>query len=156
VGQYPQHYTPSPSEVASIAAAPRRSSTNRLYDGRWRIFTSWAEEHGISPFNPIAPQLAKFLHYLCTVKGIDPQTVKGYRTTLASVLIPLGVSDAINSPVLSHLLKGMEIAQPRQSLVIPSWDLGVVMSALKCAPFEPFGSAPLKELTSKTSKTVIL
>jgi hypothetical protein len=87
---------------------------------------------------------------LCTVKGLDPQTVKGYRTTLASVLIPLGVSDAINSPVLSHLLKGLEIAHPRQSLTIPSWDLGVVMSALRCAPYEPLGSAPLKELTFKT------
>jgi hypothetical protein len=138
------------AEIASIAAAPRRSSTNRLYDGRWRIFTAWAEDQGINPFNPTAPQLARFLHHLCTVKGLDPQTVKGYRTTLASVLIPLGVSEAINSPVLSQLLKGLEIAQPRQSLVIPSWDLGIVMSALKGAPYEPLGSAPLKELTYKT------
>jgi hypothetical protein len=137
-------------EVAAIAAAPRRASTNRLYDGRWRIFTSWAEDNGINPFNPTAPQLARFLHYLCTVKELDPQTVKGYRTTLASVLIPLGVSDAINSPVLSQLLKGLEIAKPRQSLVIPAWDLGIVMNALKSAPFEPLGSAPLKELTYKT------
>jgi hypothetical protein len=44
----------------------------------------------------------------------------------------------------------MEIAQPRQSLMIPKWDLGIVMSALKRAPFEPLGSAPLKELTYKT------
>jgi hypothetical protein len=44
----------------------------------------------------------------------------------------------------------MEIAQPRQSPVIPVWDLGIVMSALKQAPFEPLGSAPLKELTYKT------
>jgi hypothetical protein len=144
------------AEVASIAAAPRRSSTNRLYDGRWRIFTSCAEEHGILPFNPTAPQLARFLHHLSTVNDLDPQTVKGYRTTLASVLIPLGVSEAINSPVLSQLLKDMEIAQPRQSLVIPSWDLGVVMSALKCAPFEPLGSAPLTELTYKTVFLVLV
>jgi hypothetical protein len=138
------------AEVASIAAAPRRSSTNRLYDSRWRIFTTWAEEQGINPFDPTAPQLARFLHHLCTVKGLDPQTVKGYRTTLASVLNPLGVSDAINSPVLSQLLKGLEIAQPRQSPVIPSWDLGIVMSALRCAPYEPLGSASLKDLTYKT------
>jgi hypothetical protein len=137
-------------EIASIAAAPRRSSTNRLYDGRWNIYTAWAKEQGINPFNPTAPQLAKFLHHLCTVKGLDPQTVKGYRTTISSVLIPLGVSEAINSPVLSQLLKGLEIAQPRKSFVIPSWDLGVVMNALQGAPFEPLGSASLKELTYKT------
>jgi hypothetical protein len=131
------------AEVASIAAAPRRSSTDRFYDGRWRIFTSWAEEHEISPFNPIAPQLAQFLHHLCTVKGLDPQTVKDYRTTLSAFLIPLGVSEAIK-------LQGLVITPPRQSLVIPTWDLGVVMSTLKCAPFEPLGSAPLKESSYKT------
>jgi hypothetical protein len=138
------------AEVASIAAKPRRASTNRLYDGRWRIFTSWAEDNGINPFNPTAPQIATFLHYLRSIKDLDPQTIKGYRTTLASVLIPLGVSDSINSPVISQLLKGMEIEHPRKSPVIPAWDLGIVMSALKLAPYEPLGSAPFKELTYKT------
>jgi hypothetical protein len=87
---------------------------------------------------------------LRTVKALDPQTVKGYRTSLASVLIPLGGSAAINSPVLSQLLKGMEIARPRQSPVVPAWDLGVVLLALKRAPYEPLAAAPLKELTYKT------
>jgi site-specific recombinase XerC len=67
-----------------------------------RVFVRWAEEQGIDPFTPTAPQLASFLHYLRSVKDLDPQTVKGYRTSLASVLLPLGMSDAINSPVLSH------------------------------------------------------
>jgi hypothetical protein len=101
-------------------------------------------------YHLIRGQLATFLHYLRSVKNLDPQTVKGYRTSLASVLIPLGMSDAINSPVLSQLLKGMEIVHPRQSPVIPTWDLGVVMSALKQAPYEPLSSAPLRELTYKT------
>jgi hypothetical protein len=60
------------------------------------------------------------------------------------------VSDSINSPVISQLLKGMEIEHPRKSPVIPAWDLGIVMSSLKLAPYEPLSSAPLKELTYKT------
>jgi hypothetical protein len=76
--------------------------------------------------------------------------VKGYRSTLASVLVPLGVSEAINSPVLSQLLKGMELAQPRRSPVLPTWDLGVVLKALKGAPYEPLSAAPFRELTYKT------
>jgi hypothetical protein len=137
-------------EVASIAAAPRRASTNRLYDGRWRIISEWAHDNGVYSFNPTAPQLANFLHFLWSVKELDPRTIKGDRTTLASVLIPLGVSDAINSPVLSQLLKCMEIAHPLKSTTIPIWDLGIVMSALKKAPYEPLASASLKELTYKT------
>jgi hypothetical protein len=76
--------------------------------------------------------------------------VKGYRTTLASVLVPLGLSDAINSPVLSQLLKGMEVAHSCQSPVLPTWDLGVVLRALKGAPYEPLSLAPFRELTHKT------
>jgi hypothetical protein len=114
-------------EVASITAKPRWASTGRLYDARWRLFVRWAEEQGIDPFTPSAPQLTSFLHYLLSVKDLDPQTVKGYRTSLAAVLLPLGMSDAINSPVLSQLLKGMEIAKPHQSPVFLSWDLGVVL-----------------------------
>jgi hypothetical protein len=105
------------AEVASVAAAPRRASTGRLYDGRWRTFVQWAEGQGIDPLTPTAPQLALFLHHLRSDRDLDPQTVKGYRTSLASVLLPLGMSDAINSPVLSQLLKGMEITKPRRSPV---------------------------------------
>jgi hypothetical protein len=43
--------------VATITAAFKRSSDIRLYDDAWSIFTSWDEEHGISPFIPIAPHL---------------------------------------------------------------------------------------------------
>jgi hypothetical protein len=114
------------------------------------LFVRWAEEQAIDPFTSTAPQLASFLHYLRSVKDLDPQTVKGYQTSLASVLLPLGMSDAINSPVLSQLLKGMEIAKPRQSPVLPTWDLGVVLHALKGPPYEPLSAAPFRELTHKT------
>jgi hypothetical protein len=51
------------------------------------------------------------------------------------------MSDAVNSPVLSQLLKGMEIAKPCTSPVLPSWDLRVVLL---------LSGAPFRELTLKT------
>jgi hypothetical protein len=60
------------------------------------------------------------------------------------------MSDAVNSPVLSQLLKNMEVAKPRLSLVLPAWDFGVAMLALKGPPYEPLSAAPLQELTYKT------
>ena len=55
-------------EVSKFAAAPtyRRPSTNRMYDDRWLRFTTWA-----------------------TGRGFD-QTIKGYRSCLASVLSRTG------------------------------------------------------------------
>ena len=65
-----QHYQAAgfSREVSKFAAAPtcRRPSTNRMYDDRWLRFTTWA-----------------------TGRGFD-QTIKGYRTCLASVLSHMG------------------------------------------------------------------
>ena len=48
-------------EVSRLAAAPRRPSTNRMYDDRWCRFTRWAAGQGIDPLNPTAAQVASFL-----------------------------------------------------------------------------------------------
>ena len=65
-----QHYKAAgfSREVSKFAAAPtcRRPSTNRMYDDRWLRFTTWA-----------------------TGRGFD-QTIKGYRSCLASVLSRTG------------------------------------------------------------------
>ena len=65
-----QHYQAAgfSREVSKFAAAPtcRRLSTNRMYDDRWLRFTTWA-----------------------TGRGFD-QTIKGYRSCLASVLSRMG------------------------------------------------------------------
>ena len=65
-----QHYQAAgfSREVSKFDAAPtcRRPSTNRMYDDRWLRFTTWA-----------------------TGRGFD-QTIKGYRSCLASVLSRTG------------------------------------------------------------------
>ena len=48
-------------EVSRLAAAPRRPSTNRMYDDRWCRFTRWAAGQGVDPLNPTAAQVASFL-----------------------------------------------------------------------------------------------
>ena len=45
-------------EVSRLTAAPRRASTNRMYDDRWLCFAYWAAEQGIAP---TAAQKATFL-----------------------------------------------------------------------------------------------
>ena len=53
-------------EVSRLAAAaPRRPSTNRMYDNRWLRFTHWAAGEEFDPLSPKAAQVA-FLYSLCT------------------------------------------------------------------------------------------
>ena len=48
-------------EVSRLAAAPRRPSTNRMYDDRWLRFARWAAGQGFDPLDPSAAQIALLL-----------------------------------------------------------------------------------------------
>ena len=82
-----QHYQAAgfSKEVYRFAAAPRRPSTNKMYDDRWLPFANWATGQGFDPLGPTAAQIATFLYDLFDTHGLSPQTIKGYRSCLASV-----------------------------------------------------------------------
>ena len=81
-------------EVSRLMTAPMRPSTNRMYDDRL-CFTHWATGQGIDPLGPAAAQIAGFLYYLFDTNGLSPQTNKGYRSCLASVLSRTGNAAAV-------------------------------------------------------------
>ena len=57
-----QHYQAAgfSRDVSRLAAAPRRPSTNRMYDDRWLRFAYWATGQGFDPLGPTAAQIAVF------------------------------------------------------------------------------------------------
>ena len=82
-------------EVSRLAAATRRPSTNRMYDDRWLRFARWAAGQGFDPHDSRAAQIASFLFTLFDTRGLSPQTVKGYRTCLGSVLNRTGKAKVV-------------------------------------------------------------
>ena len=91
-----QHYQSAgfSEEVSRLAAAPRRPSTNRIYDDRWLCFADWAAGQGIDPLGPTSAQIAAFSYYLFDTHGLSPQNIKGYRSCLASVHSRTGCSSS--------------------------------------------------------------
>ena len=147
-----QHYKAAgfSDEVSRLAAAPRRPSTNRMYDDRWRRFSRWAAGQDINPLDPTAAQVASFLFELFDTHGLSPQTVKGYRTCLGSVLSCTGRARVVSHRTISDMIASMELQRPRSTPVLPQWDLGVVLEALAKPPYEPLREASFKYLTLKT------
>ena len=96
-------------EVSRLAAAPRRNSTNRMYDDRWCRFARWAAGQGVDPLNPTAAQVASFLFDLFDTHGLSPQTVKGYRTCIGSVLNRTGKTRVVLHRAISDMIASMEI-----------------------------------------------
>ena len=94
-------------EFSRLAAAPRRPSTNRMYDDRWLRFAPWAAGQEFDPFDPTAAQIASFLFTLFDTHGLSPQTVKGYRTCLGSVLNRTGKAKVVLHKTISSPTMGL-------------------------------------------------
>ena len=136
-------------EVSRLAAAPRRPSTNCMYDDRWLRFTRWATGQGLDVLNPTAAQIAS-LYTLFDTHGLSPQTIKGYRTCLGSVLNRTGKARVVLHKTISDMITSMELQRPRITPILPQWDLGIVLEALSKPSYEPLREASLKHLTLKT------
>ena len=114
------------------AAAPMRPSANRMYDDRWHRFAHRAAGQGIDPLCPTAAQIGAFLFYLFDTHSRSPKTIDGYRSWLSSVLSP-----TVQVKSISDMITSMEQQGPRMTMVLPQWDLGIVLEALSKPPYEP-------------------
>ena len=109
-----------------------------MYDNRW--------------LGPTAAQIAAFLYCLFDTHGLSPQTIKGYRSCLASVPSCKGNASAVQAKtILSDMITSMELQRPRMTPVLPQWDLGIVLEALSKPRYEPLREASFKHLKSSSA-----
>ena len=121
-----------------------------MYDYRWLYFAHWGAGQGIDLLGCTAAQIAAFLYYLFDIHCLPPQTIKGYRSYLASDLSRIGKDAALQAKTISDMITSMELQRPRNTPVLPQWDLGIVLKALSKPPYEPLREVSLKHLTLKT------
>ncbi|CAG2193457.1 unnamed protein product [Mytilus edulis] len=111
--------------------------------------SSWCSEKEIDPFQISVQQLADFLIHLFEEKGLSPSTIKGYRSAISRTIQLSGGPDFGNNEFISLLVKNFTLERPRQRVLIPSWNLSLVLSALKTHPFEPAEKVEIKFLSYK-------
>ena len=137
-------------QVSRLAAAPRRPSANIVFDDRWLHFAHWAAGQGFDLLGPTAAQIDAFLYYLFDTQGLSPQSIKGYRSILASVLSRTAMAAAVQAKMMSNMITSVELQRPRMTPVIPQWNLDIIQEALSKPPYVPLWVASLKHLTLKT------
>ena len=93
-----------------------RESTARLYQSQWLAFCGWCRGRSITPIDATIPMIVDFLIHLREDKGFSLSALKGYRSTINSVLT-LKVMDLANSKELSMLFRSFaKPAPPRTSV----------------------------------------
>ena len=135
----------------------RRQSSRAVYDSKWRIFSRWCSEQSVDPFQISIQKLADFFVFLFHEKGLNPRTIKGYRSAISSTISSCGSrTEFTNSPELASLIRSFQLERPPQRKIAPQWNLSLVLRALLKPPFEPIHACDLKSLNLKTVFLVAL
>ena len=132
-------------EVSRLVAAPRRPSTNRVYADRWLRYSHWAARQGIYLLRPTAAQIATFLYYLFDNQGLSPKSIKIYRSCLALFLSHTGMAATVQAKTMSDMITSIELQRNRMTLVLPQWNLDIILEALSKPPYVLLGEASLRQ-----------
>ena len=87
----------------SLGAAPRRRSTNHMYDYRLLPFCAWASEQGIDPHSQ-----SSSLFPLSNLADPRPQMHNGYWSCLASVLSCSGKGQGVHDRIILGMISFMK------------------------------------------------
>ena len=137
-------------DVADFVSRSRRTSTQKVYDAKWTIFSNWCHTKKVNPISAPITFIAYFLIFLFLEKKCQISTIKGYRAI--SNILKFKTGNRIGSnPVLSELIRSFELQQPVQRSLTPKWDLSWVLVCLQKTPFEPLDKASKFHVTIKTA-----
>ena len=137
--------------VADFVSNSRGTSTQKIYDSEWVIYSNWCHRKKVNPVSAPLTVIADFLIYLFSEKKYQISTIKGYRSMISNTL-KFKTGNRIGSkPVLSELIRSFELQHPVQISLTPKWDLSWVFACLQKAPYEPLHKVSKLHVTIKTA-----
>ena len=145
----------SPSVLRLVEHA-HRPGTQGVYSAHWDGWVRWCSDHSVPPHNLSSCDLANFLAFLSCVKGLSASSIKVHRSAVCTTIRQMGGPTFSDDPFLRDHVRGAALAEAKSPRRIPSWDLFLVLSALRLPPYEPLKQSSLKHLTLKTAFLVSL
>ena len=130
--------------VFQLVSQSRHDSTENVYNYRWARWQDWCNEHSVACLNPLAPELANFLTSLSDKHRLSASTVKGYRSAISTKIRQCRGPDLSNTQLLHDVARGLSLHEAWQPCRTPTWDLFVVLDALRLPPFELLYSVSFK------------
>ena len=138
-------------DVADFVSRSRRTSTQKVYDAKWSIFSNWCHTKKVNLILAPVTVIADFLIFLFMEKKCQISTVKGYRDMISNTLKYKTGNRIGSNPVLSELIRSFKLQRPVQRSLTPKWDLSWVLVCLQKPPFEPLDKASKFHATIKTA-----
>ncbi len=129
------------------ACAP---STRALYQNRWKLFLRWCHDHQLNHQMCSISDILEFLQSLLTM-GLSYSTIRVYVAAISAHKWLIEGCSIGKHKLVVAFLKGVNRLNPPCRVMIPQWDLNVVLDKLYMHPFEPLSLADIKWLSLKTA-----
>ena len=134
--------------VADFVSRSRRTSTQKVYDAKWIVYTRWCHRRKVNPISAPLTVIADFLIYLFSEKKYQIST---YRSMISNTPKFKTGNRIGSNPVLSELIRSFELQRPVQRSLTSKWDLSWVLICLQKPPYEPLHKASKLHVTLKTA-----
>ena len=146
----------TPGVIDTIQGA-RATSTNALYDSKWKVFHKWCSAQSPRLVSTQAPigEVLRFLQGKLD-EGRTHSTIKVYLAAINACHAGHAGKPVARHPLVPPFMKGVRRATATDKPLFPLWDLAVVLEGLCKPPFEPLESADIRALSLKTILLVAL
>ncbi len=139
-----------PAEVVETILQSRAPSTRKVYNLKWKFFTSWCRARQQDPVNCSVGTVLEYLQARLSA-GVSHSTVKVHVAALSAYHSPLDGNTVGKHPLVIRFLRGALRMRPPVRSRVPTWDLAVVLEALCIPPFEPIEEISDRHLSLKTT-----
>ncbi len=138
-----------PAVVETIIQA-RAPSTRQTYALKWSLFATWCSSQREDPRRCTIGVVLSFLQERLE-RRLSPSTLKVYVAAIAAHHDAEDGRSLGKHDLIVRFLKGARRMNPSRPLLVPSWDLSIILAGLQRGPFEPLDSVELKFLSLKTA-----
>ncbi len=138
---------PAVVETISQARAPEELQTYAL---KWSLFATWCSSRREDPRRCMIGVVHSFLQERLE-RRLSPSTLKVYVAAIVAHHDAVDGRSLGKHDLIVRFLKGAGRMNPSRPLLVPSWDLSIVLAGLQRGPFEPLDSVELKFLSLKTA-----
>ncbi len=131
---------PAVVETISQARAPEELQTYAL---KWSLFATWCSSRREDPRRCMIGVVHSFLQERLE-RRLSPSTLKVYVAAIVAHHHAVDSRSLGKHDLIVRFLKGAGRMNPSRPLLVPSWDLSIVLAGLQRGPFEPLDSLPSK------------
>ena len=143
-----------PAEVTSILLASWSQSSQKRYQGPWRVWCQWCSSRGLCPFTAPVAKVLTFLAELSTSRSLEYRTLAVYKSAISQGHLLVGETRLGELPVVSRFMKGIFRMKPPTPRLSSTWDVKRLLEFL--ATLDPLSGLTLKLLSLKLAALLAL